>query len=238
MHSSKIWQGEPAAQTTEPPHAEDGSPTTLSAPSEQTAHERFALVYEQYRPRIYAYLRTRTTWPEDAADLTHQVFLQALRGLAGYHGTTASARTSWLFSIARNAATDAQRKQRTSGRCIVTQTDRLAQTYPDLIAAFDDPAGRSALDVLDQLYGQPRSLTDSEPSAVPSTANYLENRAQATPIAFKLATTQRRTLVRGYRRTRLGVAAACIAVLIALLVTMFGTSPGPHQPCACSTRGA
>ena len=44
----------------------------------------FAPLYERYRDRIYAYLRTRTRSAEDAADLTQQVFLQALDALPRY----------------------------------------------------------------------------------------------------------------------------------------------------------
>ena len=44
----------------------------------------FAPLYERYRDRIYAYLRTRTRSAEDAADLTQHVFLQALDALPRY----------------------------------------------------------------------------------------------------------------------------------------------------------
>ncbi len=41
----------------------------------------FAPLYQRYRDRIYAYIRTRTPNEEDASDLTQQVFLRALDAL-------------------------------------------------------------------------------------------------------------------------------------------------------------
>lgn len=72
----------------------------------------FAALYQRYLDRIYLYLRARVTSDEDAADLTQQVFLQALAALPGYcqHGLPFAA---WLFQIARNAVTDNYRRQRT-----------------------------------------------------------------------------------------------------------------------------
>lgn len=112
MRTSDIWQEEQAEQAAEPLPSVKGDPTAGSGPSERVPRERFAPIYEQYRPRIYAYLRTRSPSPEEAADLTHQVFVRVLCGLPGYQGTTPSALTAWLFSIARNCAIDAQRKRR------------------------------------------------------------------------------------------------------------------------------
>src|SRR5438128_9340275 len=71
----------------------------------------FAHLYHHYRHRVYAYLRVRLAGEEDAADLTQQVFLQALDALPRYHQKTAPF-GAWLFRIARNAATDFQRRRR------------------------------------------------------------------------------------------------------------------------------
>lgn len=71
----------------------------------------FAPLYVRYHPRVYRYLRLRTATGEEAADLTQQVFLQALDALPGYRerGLPFAA---WLFRIARNVATDAHRRRR------------------------------------------------------------------------------------------------------------------------------
>lgn len=71
----------------------------------------FAQIYHYYRHRVYAYLRTRVIDAEDAADLTQQVFLQAMEALPRYH-PRAVPFGAWLFRIARNAAIDAQRHHR------------------------------------------------------------------------------------------------------------------------------
>ncbi len=76
-------------------------------------HDRaaFGPLYARYRDRLYTYLRTRTGTADDAADLTQQVFMQALEALPRYRSQGVSL-AAWLFRIARNAATDWQRRQR------------------------------------------------------------------------------------------------------------------------------
>lgn len=73
----------------------------------------FGQLYQRYLTRVYRYLRARTDCQEDAADLTQQVFLQALDALPRYRprGVPFAA---WLFRIARNAATDHHRRRRTA----------------------------------------------------------------------------------------------------------------------------
>ena len=68
----------------------------------------FGELYQTYLARIYGYMRTRAPTDEDAADLAEQVFLQAFRSLPKYRerGLPFAA---WLFRIARNVATDANR---------------------------------------------------------------------------------------------------------------------------------
>jgi RNA polymerase sigma-70 factor (ECF subfamily) len=71
----------------------------------------FAPLYERYRDRIYAYLRTRTRSAEDAADLTQQVFLQALAALPRYRPQRVPF-AAWLVRIARNAAANYHKRYR------------------------------------------------------------------------------------------------------------------------------
>jgi RNA polymerase sigma-70 factor (ECF subfamily) len=70
---------------------------------------RFGVLYERYRQPIHAYLRSRTSTDEDAADLTQQVFLRALEALPRYRPRQV-ALSAWLFRIARNAAVDFHRR--------------------------------------------------------------------------------------------------------------------------------
>src|SRR5947209_18150938 len=71
----------------------------------------FAPLYRRYRDRVYAYLCVRLSNADDAADVTQQVFLQALAALPRYR-TCASPFGVWLFRIARNAAADLQRRRK------------------------------------------------------------------------------------------------------------------------------
>lgn len=73
--------------------------------------EAFGHLYRRHLPGIYRYLAARTASPEEAADLTQQVFLQAFRALARYREGSGGF-APWLFRIARNAATDASRRRR------------------------------------------------------------------------------------------------------------------------------
>ena len=71
----------------------------------------FAPLYHRYRHRVYAYLYTRLPHAEDAADLTQQVFVQALVALPRYR-PDGPPFAGWLFRIARNAVVDFQRRRR------------------------------------------------------------------------------------------------------------------------------
>lgn len=75
--------------------------------------EAFGQLYARYYPRVYRYLRSRTATPEDAADITQQVFLRAFDSLHRYK--PGGVFTAWLFRIARNAATDAGRRRKRRG---------------------------------------------------------------------------------------------------------------------------
>jgi RNA polymerase sigma-70 factor (ECF subfamily) len=73
----------------------------------------FAPLYHRYRDRLYAYLRTRTRSAEDAADLTQQVFVQALAALPRFRMQQVTI-AAWLVRIAHNlVATYHQRARST-----------------------------------------------------------------------------------------------------------------------------
>ncbi len=78
--------------------------------------EEFAILYRRYLPRVYRYLYFKTGNPDDAEELTSQVFLAALEAMPGYdHRGMFS---TWLFSIARRKAADHYRRQYTHSRFI------------------------------------------------------------------------------------------------------------------------
>src|SRR5262252_2623339 len=72
----------------------------------------FAPLYQRYRDRIYRYLRTRTSSDEDAADLTQQVFLQALDALPRYR-IQQTPFAAWITRIAHNLAVNDRRRKTT-----------------------------------------------------------------------------------------------------------------------------
>ncbi len=63
----------------------------------------FEPLYMRYRERVYRYVRTRLDSDEDAADLTQQVFLQAMAALPRYRPQGVPFAV-WLFRVARHAA--------------------------------------------------------------------------------------------------------------------------------------
>lgn len=73
------------------------------------AKPTFDQLYRDFLGRIYAFLRAQLATPEDAEDVTAQVFLKAYEAYPRYRpeGTTPAA---WLFQIARNAARDHRRR--------------------------------------------------------------------------------------------------------------------------------
>ena len=95
------WEGDAGA--------EDGETALVRAAQQDPA--AFAPLYRRYRHRVYAYLYTRLTDAEDAADVTQQVFLKALAALPRYRPRAVPFGV-WLFRIARNAAADLRRRPR------------------------------------------------------------------------------------------------------------------------------
>jgi len=69
--------------------------------------EHFAPLYARYARPIHAFVLRRTGDPEQAADITSQVFTRALAALPRYrHGPF----RGWLYAIARNILIDAHRR--------------------------------------------------------------------------------------------------------------------------------
>jgi RNA polymerase sigma-70 factor (ECF subfamily) len=87
---------------------EKDDPTLVAAAKQDRA--AFGVLYYRYAPRVYKYLRARLENDDDAADLTQQVFLQALAALPKYQSLGAPF-SAWLFRIAANAITDVRRRQ-------------------------------------------------------------------------------------------------------------------------------
>jgi RNA polymerase sigma-70 factor (ECF subfamily) len=76
---------------------------SLLGEGSQPLPEVFERLYDEYRDRVYWYLLRRTGRPEDAADLTQEVFLKAFRIRDQYRVDRGSI-ASWLLTISRSLA--------------------------------------------------------------------------------------------------------------------------------------
>jgi RNA polymerase sigma-70 factor (ECF subfamily) len=91
----------------------------------------FDQLYRDFVDRIYAFLRAHLGTPQDAEDVTAQVFLKAYEAYGRYEPRAASP-AAWLFQIARNAARDHRRG--------AFRRDRLMSTAARSLAPPEDPS--------------------------------------------------------------------------------------------------
>jgi RNA polymerase sigma-70 factor, ECF subfamily len=91
----------------------------------------FDQLYRDFVDRIYAFLRAHLGTPQDAEDVTAQVFLKAYEAYDRYEAR-ASTPAAWLFQIARNAARDYRRG--------AFRQDRLLTTAGRSLEPAEDPA--------------------------------------------------------------------------------------------------
>ena len=78
------------------------------------------IVGEYYRP-VAAYLARLIDDPDEAQDLTQEVFLRMARGLSRFERRAAF--TTWLFQIARNVGVDALRRREAANAVIASCYD-------------------------------------------------------------------------------------------------------------------
>jgi RNA polymerase sigma factor (sigma-70 family) len=78
---------------------------------EATAEAACRVWYEAYGRQLYNYLRFHLASPDQAEDLTAEVFLSALKAFPRFDPAIGSPR-AWLFRIAQNALRDHQRQAR------------------------------------------------------------------------------------------------------------------------------
>jgi RNA polymerase sigma-70 factor (ECF subfamily) len=90
----------------EPPLETDDDLARRSA----TSTEAFAELYVRHRDPVFRYLRARCRADDDALELTAVTFEKALGAIHRYR-PRAGGLLAWLVRIARNTATDAQRRR-------------------------------------------------------------------------------------------------------------------------------
>jgi RNA polymerase sigma-70 factor (ECF subfamily) len=118
----------------------------------------FEELYQEFLPRIYAYVRVQVRGTADAEDVTAEVFIKALEAYPRYQPQAATP-AAWLFRIARNAALDHHRR---GGR-----RERLQRTLAHQPAEVEDPA-RVAEDHLqhEELLGEVAALSEGQREAI------------------------------------------------------------------------
>ncbi len=92
-----------------------------------TAFEKLVTLYER---RVYAAALRSSASPEDAADITQEVFLRAWKSLDTFRGNSGFA--TWLFRITANMCVDfARRRQSQPQTQALTVEDDFERPIPD-----------------------------------------------------------------------------------------------------------
>ena len=81
------------------------------AAAARTDPRAFELLYRRHHRSVFRFLRARTSSEDEAAELTAVVFERALAAIGRYRPQGGGV-IAWLFTIARNAAIDAERSRR------------------------------------------------------------------------------------------------------------------------------
>jgi RNA polymerase sigma-70 factor (ECF subfamily) len=99
----------------------------------------FEAVYRAWAPHLYRYCLRRLSSVENAEDATSQIFHQAFRGRAGFHGGSVPA---WLFRIAERVLIDHYRTSKPTSSLDLADTLVDATPGPELLAIQSDEAER------------------------------------------------------------------------------------------------
>ena len=68
-------------------------------------------IYEEFQPKVHAYVRGKIHDPHDAEDLVSAVFMKVVQKLDSFDPAKASVST-WVYTITRNTVTDYFRTRR------------------------------------------------------------------------------------------------------------------------------
>lgn len=74
-------------------------------------HQAWDRLYEFAFPQVYRYVASKIGGGPDAEDVTEEVFLGALQGVAGLRAADKAGFLAWLFQIARHKLADRLRRQ-------------------------------------------------------------------------------------------------------------------------------
>ncbi len=86
-------------------------------------------IYKQYYDKVYRYVRSKVSDPQETEDLAASVFVKVCQNLSRFDGQKASVST-WVYTITRNTVIDYFRKTKFQAQ------------WQDGIAQEPDPAGQ------------------------------------------------------------------------------------------------
>ena len=93
------------------------------------SREAYAVLYEQFMPKVYRYISFRISDDNMAQDLTSVVFEKALTKFDGFNPQKASFST-WIFTIARNTVIDHYRVYKKHGDVVTNIEIKTTTQYP------------------------------------------------------------------------------------------------------------
>jgi len=117
---------------------------TLIARAQAQDDTAFDQIVRLYADRIYNYVRRMVGHPQDAEDITQEVFLRAYQGLHQFDGRASF--STWLFRIATNLCIDHKRRQQRRVQTVPYHRDEEEEEEGDW--EFADTSQPSALDQL------------------------------------------------------------------------------------------
>jgi RNA polymerase sigma-70 factor (ECF subfamily) len=74
--------------------------------------DAFRELYRRYFPRVYAFVAYRVRRTQDAEDVSAEVFMQVVKGLARFEDRGEGAFAAWVFRIAHNQVSQFYRKHK------------------------------------------------------------------------------------------------------------------------------
>jgi RNA polymerase sigma-70 factor, ECF subfamily len=183
------------ASTAPPPHAPEPTDLALVAAA-KTDPVAFAPLYRRYVEPVYRYCYRRVSDPEQAADLTAQIFTKAIEALPKFRiresdGASGNTFRSWLFAIAHNAVVDSHRQAKPTGQMPDDTADH--DPGPEDHAVHNDELSR-LIAVLDRIPEQQRQIIELRLAGL--TAAEIATALSLTRAAVKSAQT------RAYARLR------------------------------------
>jgi RNA polymerase sigma-70 factor, ECF subfamily len=122
--------------------------------------EAVGWLYERYFDRIYKYIYLKVGDPTDAEDITEQVFLKMIEGIASFQWQGSSF-SSWLYRIAHNQVVDTLRQHQRRPQVAL-------EPVADMLPSERDDPHRLAEkgDFRDHLREAMRQLTDLQAQVI------------------------------------------------------------------------